>query len=135
MAEAPIMPEERVEKLVALGRAISDPIRVRMLAMMAAGRGCCGFAGGGVPARGEGDGICVCEFVTYFGMAQSKVSYHLGRLKEAGLVREEKRGRWSFYSLNRPVAQELVRETAGLLQVPAPRNGSSPGGEVRKKAP
>ncbi|MBU4533091.1 MAG: hypothetical protein U1D96_08320 [Eubacteriales bacterium] len=34
-------------------------------------------------------------------MQQSKVSYHLGVLKEAGLIIEEPRGKWSYYRLNR----------------------------------
>jgi ArsR family transcriptional regulator len=105
--------DESVERLVALGRALSDPIRVRMLSMMADGRGCCDLSGSGVPA-GEGDeGICVCEFEDYFGMGQSKVSYHVRKLKEAGLIREEKRGKWSFYSLNQEALRELLQETAG----------------------
>ena len=104
-----------VERLVALGRALSDPIRVRMLSMMADGRGCCDLSGSEVPA-GEGqEGICVCEFEEQFGMGQSKVSYHMRKLKEAGLVSEEKRGRWSFYSLDREAARELLGETADRL--------------------
>jgi ArsR family transcriptional regulator, arsenate/arsenite/antimonite-responsive transcriptional repressor len=100
--------EERVERLVALGNALSDPIRVRILGMMAAGRTCCDFADLGVPAS-EGDaGICVCEFEEHFGMGQSKVSYHMKKLKDAGLVREEKRGKWSFYSLDREAADALL---------------------------
>ena len=108
--------EERVERLVALGRALSDPIRVRMLGMMAEGRGCCDLSGSDVPA-GEGEeGICVCEFEDHFGMGQSKVSYHIGKLKEAGLVREERRGKWSFYSLDRETAGELLGEAADHLR-------------------
>ena len=103
---------ETVARLVALGRALSDPIRVRMLGMMADGRGCCDFSGSGAPV-GEGDeGICVCEFEEAFSMGQSKVSYHVKKLKDAGLVREEKRGRWSFYSLDREAASELLGEAA-----------------------
>jgi ArsR family transcriptional regulator, arsenate/arsenite/antimonite-responsive transcriptional repressor len=66
--------EEVVERLVALGRALSDPIRVRMLGMMADGRGCCDFSGSGVPADEGEEGICVCEFEAQFGMGQSRVS-------------------------------------------------------------
>src|SRR5215218_1842761 len=91
-------PEEGVERLVALGRALSDPVRVRMLGMMAEGRGCCSLPDCGVPAEDQDVGICICEFEGYFEMGQSKVSYHMKKLKEAGLVREEKRGKWSFYS-------------------------------------
>ncbi len=104
-----------VERLVALGRALSDPIRVRMLGMMADGRGCCDFSGSGVPAEEGDEGICVCEFEEAFGMGQSKVSYHMRKLKDAGLVREEKRGRWSFYSVDREAAGELLGEAADRL--------------------
>jgi ArsR family transcriptional regulator len=112
--------EEGVERLVALGRALSDPIRVRMLSMMAEGRSCCDFSGSGVPV-GEGDeGICVCEFEEVFSMGQSKVSYHVKKLKDAGLVREERRGKWSFYSLDREAAGKLLGEAADrLLSAPS----------------
>jgi len=106
------IPRERDEPIVALGRALSDPIRVRMLGMMAdaaaSGRGCCDLPDLGVPAEDGDAGICVCEFEDRFGMGQSKVSYHMRKLKEAGLVREEKRGRWSFYSLDGEAARELL---------------------------
>ena len=63
--------EKRTARLVALGRALSDPIRVRMLELMAAaaaeGRECCGLPNLGAPAEnGETRlGICVCEFEDY----------------------------------------------------------------------
>ena len=112
--------EERVTRLVALGQALSDPIRVRMLGLMAAaareGRGCCGLPNLGAPVDAEESiGVCVCEFEDYFGMGQSKVSYHVRKLKEAGLIREEKRGKWSFYSLDQETVRELLDETAGHL--------------------
>ena len=107
--------EEGVERLVALGRALSDPIRVRMLGMMSKGRGCCDFSGSGVPADEGDEGICVCEFEDSFGMGQSRVSYHMRKLKEAGLVREEKRGKWSFYSLDKGSAAEVLGEAERLL--------------------
>ncbi len=115
--------EEQVERIVALGRALSDPIRVRMLGMLTAeateGRGCCDLPDLGAPASDEGDspGICVCEFEGYYGMGQSKASYHLSKLKEAGLVREERRGRWSFYSLDREAAERLLAGVADHLGV------------------
>jgi ArsR family transcriptional regulator len=110
-----VVKEERVERLVTLGRALSDPIRVRMLGMMAEGRSCCDLPELGVPADDENPGICVCEFEDYFGMGQSKVSYHVRKLKEAGLVHEEKRGKWSFYSLNRKAVRQLLGEIAEHL--------------------
>jgi ArsR family transcriptional regulator, arsenate/arsenite/antimonite-responsive transcriptional repressor len=115
--------EEGVERLVALGRALSDPIRVRMLSMMADGRGCCDFSASGVPATEGEEGICVCEFEAQFGMGQSKVSYHMKKLKNAGLVREERRGKWSFYSIDREAAGELLGEAADrLLSTPEKRS-------------
>jgi ArsR family transcriptional regulator len=121
---AGLVSKERVERLVALGRALSDPIRVRMLGMMAEGRGCCDFSGSGVPADQGDEGICICEFEDYFGMGQSKVSYHMRKLKDAGLVREERRGKWSFYSLDRQTAGELLGEAADrLLCAPEKRSG------------
>jgi ArsR family transcriptional regulator, arsenate/arsenite/antimonite-responsive transcriptional repressor len=115
--------EEGVERLVALGRALSDPIRVRMLGMMADGRGCCDFSDSGVPADEGDEGICVCEFEGVFGMGQSKVSYHMRKLKDAGLVREERRGKWSFYSIDREAARELLGEAADrLLSTPEKRS-------------
>ncbi len=107
--------EARVERLVALGRALSDPVRVRMLGMMAEGRGCCSLPDFGVPAEDQDVGICVCEFEGYFGMGQSRISYHMKKLKEAGLIREAKRGKWSFYSLVPGVAEGLLSEAGELL--------------------
>ena len=108
-------PEEGVDRLVALGRALSDPIRVRMLTMMADGRSCCDFSDSGVPATEGEEGICVCEFEDQFSMGQSKVSYHMRKLKDAGLVREERRGKWSFYSIDREAAGALLGEAADRL--------------------
>jgi ArsR family transcriptional regulator len=116
--------EKSVERITALGSALSDPIRARMLTLLTAatveGRSCCGLPDLGVPADAEetGLGVCVCEFEQYFGMGQSKVSYHLRKLKDAGLVQEEKRGKWSFYSLDKEAATQLLGELAGQLGVP-----------------
>jgi ArsR family transcriptional regulator len=114
--------EEGVERLVALGRALSDPIRVRMLSMMAEGRSCCDFSASGVPVTEGDEGICVCEFEEHFSMGQSKVSYHVRKLKDAGLVREERRGKWTFYSLDREAASGLLGDAADyLLSTPEKR--------------
>ncbi len=106
---------EQLERIVALGRAPSDPIRVRMLGMIAEGRSCCDLPDLGVPAEVEDKGICVCEFEVYYGMGQSKVSYHVRKLKEAGLVCKERGGKWSFYSLDREAAGRLLVETGNHL--------------------
>jgi ArsR family transcriptional regulator len=119
--------EDAVDRLVALGRALSDPIRVRMLSMMAEGRGCCDFSGSGVPADEGEEGICVCEFEDVFGMGQSKVSYHVKKLKDAGLVRDERRGKWAFYSLDREAAGVLLGETADRLLSAPEKRGAGDG--------
>jgi ArsR family transcriptional regulator len=119
--------EEGVDQLVALGRALSDPIRVRMLSMMADGRSCCDFSASGVPVAEGEEGICVCEFEDQFGMGQSKVSYHVKKLKDVGLVREERRGKWAFYSLDREVAGELLGEAAERLLSGAEKRGAGDG--------
>ncbi|MCA1715387.1 MAG: metalloregulator ArsR/SmtB family transcription factor [Actinobacteria bacterium] len=115
--------EDRTARLVALGRALSDPIRVQMLGLMAeamaTGRNCCDLPEREVPAaEDENLGICVCEFEDYFGMGQSKISYHVRKLKEAGLVREEKRGKWSFYSLDWEAVRGLLGEATEHFGAP-----------------
>jgi len=114
--------KEGVDRLVALGRALCDPIRVRMLGMMAEGRSCCDLPDLGVPVEDEDEGICICEFEDQFCMGQSKISYHMKKLKDAGLVREERRGKWSFYTLDREAAGVLLGEAADrLLSAPEKR--------------
>jgi ArsR family transcriptional regulator len=125
---ADLLSEERVERIVALGHALSDPIRVRMLTMMAEGRGCCDLPDLGVPAEDADKGICVCEFEDYFGMGQSKISYHVRKLKDAGLVHEERRGKWSFYSLDRAAAGKLLGEAADHLLSGSDKRSEGDGG-------
>ncbi len=43
---------------------------------------------------------CVCEFVEVLQMSQPSVSQHLRKLRDAGLVKERKKGQWVFYTLN-----------------------------------
>jgi ArsR family transcriptional regulator len=65
--------------------ALSDPVRLRVLSILAA-----------APA-GE---VCVCEFVEPLGKSQPTISHHMKILSEAGLVRGDRRGKWVWYSLN-----------------------------------
>ena len=105
-------------RLARVAKALSDPIRLEMLRLMLQGRGCCGLidpAERGVPGADEPTGICVCEFQERFELGQSRASYHLRVLKDAGLVNEETRGKWSFYALDREAADATLRAFAGLL--------------------
>lgn len=107
-------------RLARFAKALGDPIRLAMLSAMAQGRGCCGLAdpaARGIPGADKPQGICVCEFQEQFGLAQSKASYHLRVLKEAGLVREETRGKWSFYAIDREALGSMLDEIKGLAGV------------------
>lgn len=50
---------------------------------------------------------CVCDLVTNLDAAQSRLSFHLRVLKEAGLVTDRREGRWGFYTLVPGVMTEL----------------------------
>ncbi|WP_449539610.1 ArsR/SmtB family transcription factor [Ferdinandcohnia sp. Marseille-Q9671] len=56
---------------------------------------------------------CVCEFVEIFKTSQPGISQHIRKLKDAGIVRETRRGQWIIYSLNKeseyyPFVQDLL---------------------------
>ena len=82
---APLDIEEATELASGLA-ALADPVRLRMLSLLAA-----------APA-GE---ICVCDFVAPIGKTQGTISHHLKILGEAGLVHGDRRGKWVWYSLDR----------------------------------
>ena len=62
--------------------ALSEPIRLQVLELLREGE------------------FCVGEMCDRLSIAQSKLSFHLKTLKEAGLVRARQQGRWMYYSLN-----------------------------------
>src|ERR1700690_1966533 len=66
--------------------ALSDPVRLRVLSILA--------------ASPEGE-VCVCEFVEPLGKSQPTVSHHMKILADAGLVHGERRSKWVYYSLDR----------------------------------
>ncbi|MCA1039282.1 metalloregulator ArsR/SmtB family transcription factor [Bacillus infantis] len=57
---------------------------------------------------------CVCEFTGIFQMSQPAVSQHLRKLKDAGIVKEARRGQWIIYSLNKE--SDFYPFIASLLQ-------------------
>ncbi len=110
---------DEVARLNRVAKALSDPIRLGMLDVMAQGRACCGLpepTERGVPGATDPAGICVCDFQEHFGLAQSTVSYHLRVLKEAGLVREEARGKWTFYAIDGEAAASALDAFRSLLR-------------------
>jgi ArsR family transcriptional regulator len=76
---------DQAARLAAGFRALGDPVRLRLLSMLA--------------AAPEGE-ICVCEFIEPIGKSQGTISHHLKILGDAGLVRGDRRGKWVWYSLD-----------------------------------
>lgn len=106
-----------VTQLARVGKALSDPIRLKMLALLSQGRSCCALPDictRNVPGDGTPGGICVCELQEQFGLGQSRTSYHLRVLKEAGLVTEETRGKWTFYQLDREALETALQDLRDL---------------------
>ncbi len=50
---------------------------------------------------------CVCELQEQLGAPQSRLSFHLKKLKDAGIVRDRRQGRWVHYSLEPEVLEEM----------------------------
>ena len=88
---APLDADSAAELAVGFN-ALGDPVRLRLLSMLAA-----------APA-GE---ICVCEFIQPIGKSQGTISHHLKILGDAGLVHGDRRGKWVWYSLDHARLAEL----------------------------
>ena len=70
------------ERLAPLFKALGDPVRLRMVSMIA--------------AKPE---LCVCEITPAFDLSSGTISHHLKTLREAGLVDCERRGTYVYYWL------------------------------------
>ncbi len=69
----------RVEEVVAIAKALSDPHRVRAFMALRGGE------------------LCVCQIIELLSLAPSTVSKHMAILKSAGLVDSRKDSRWVYY--------------------------------------
>jgi ArsR family transcriptional regulator len=67
---------------------------------------------------------CVCELTDALRAGQSRLSFHLRVLKEAGLIRDRPEGRWMYYSLNREGLEDL-EDVVGELKKAATSSDSS----------
>ena len=74
-------------------KALGDPVRLRLLSMIAS-------AGGGE--------VCVCDLTGAFHLTGPTISHHLRVLREAGLVDSDRRGTWVYYRLIPPALTVLA---------------------------
>jgi len=92
------LPDERLEHLARLAKALGDPNRIEMLRLL---------------ARQPGP-ICACDVVERFDLTQPTVSHHLKILKDAGLLRSTRNGLWAFYEVDID-GLDLLKDLTGLL--------------------
>jgi ArsR family transcriptional regulator len=99
---APLVAEELAEAdAVTLARqfaALADPVRLRMVSLL---------------ATAEGGSVCACDLVQPVGKSQPTVSHHLKVLAQAGLVTNEKRGRNVWYAVVPDTLEALRTALAG----------------------
>lgn len=95
------MSREDAERVAPLLKAIADPVRLRLLSLVAAG---------------EGGEACVCDLNEAFDLSQPTISHHLKVLHEAGLLDRDKRGVWVHYR----VRPDALGALAALLGGVAP---------------
>jgi len=88
------------EEMASLFKAVADPVRLRLLSLIACHPG------------GES---CVCDLTPEFDMTAPSVSYHLKILREAGLISSERRGTWVYYR----VMPEAMARMSAVLEPPA----------------
>jgi ArsR family transcriptional regulator len=61
---------------------------------------------------------CVCDLTDALDAAQSRLSFHLKVLKEAGLVTDRRDGRWMYYTLNPEALAEVAEVVEGIAAEP-----------------
>jgi ArsR family transcriptional regulator len=63
---------------------------------------------------------CVCDLTDALDAAQSRLSFHLKVLKDAGLVTDRREGRWMYYTLNAEALAELGELVESMASAPSP---------------
>jgi ArsR family transcriptional regulator, arsenate/arsenite/antimonite-responsive transcriptional repressor len=74
---------EQAEQVAPLLKALADPVRLRLMSLV---------------ASHPGSEACVCDLAGAFDLSQPTISHHLKVLHESGLLDREKRGVWVYYS-------------------------------------
>ena len=99
-----------MEALDTIALALSDPIRLQILDVLAGGReqACCSPENPDAP-----NGVCACDLLVHLDLAPSRLSYHMHVLREAGLTQEQKRGRWIYYTLNQEALAAFIHQLQG----------------------
>ncbi|KWW97737.1 ArsR family transcriptional regulator [Carbonactinospora thermoautotrophica] len=87
---------EQAGELARVFKALSDPVRLRLLSLI---------------ASHEGGEACVCELSGAFDLTGPTISHHLKVLREAGLINCERRGTWVYYW----VLPQTLQRLAGVL--------------------
>ncbi len=77
---------------VEIFKAAADPCRLKILKLLRDGE------------------LCVCEIMTALDRPQSSTSHHLSILKDAGLIKERKEGKWSRYRLSDGAVIEMLNQ-------------------------
>jgi ArsR family transcriptional regulator, arsenate/arsenite/antimonite-responsive transcriptional repressor len=88
---------EQAEQVAPLLKALADPVRLRLMSLVASHQG------------GE---ACVCDLNDAFDLSQPTISHHLKVLHDAGLLDRDKRGVWVYYR-TRPQALAAVGAMIG----------------------
>ena len=83
---------EQAGELSRLFKALGDPVRLRLLSLI---------------ASHEGGEACVCDLTGMFDLTGPTISHHLKVLREAGLITGERRGTWIYYRVRPDVLQRL----------------------------
>lgn len=86
------MNAEQATDVVALLKALADPVRLQLLSLV---------------ASHEGGEACVCELTEAFELSQPTISHHLKVLHQAGLLQRTKRGVWVYYKVEGKVLAAL----------------------------
>jgi len=92
--------EQDAKSLAVAFKALSDPVRLRLLSLI---------------ASFEGGEACVCDLTGPFDVSQPTISHHLRVLREAGLIDCERRGTWVYYW----VLPDALRRLGSLLATDA----------------
>lgn len=91
---------DQAEAIAPLLKALADPVRLRLLSLVAA------------HADGE---ACVCDLNDAFSLSQPTISHHLKVLHESGLLDREKRGTWVYYRVRTDSLGDLVNLLGGTV--------------------